>query len=270
MSSLRILTHSRAGEEQASEHWMSVSDLMAGLMMVFLFVAIAYMHYVRIEKERIEEVAIAYQKAQISLFEALRKEFENDLPKWNAELDRTTLEVRFLSPDILFEAGKVDLRPAFKSLLADFFPRYLNVIGEFRDHIEEIRIEGHTSSDWAGVVSEEAYYLNMDLSQGRSRSVLRFVSGLPLSEFDLAWTKKHVAAVGYSSSRPVLDPVTMAEDKELSRRVSFRVITNAEVQIRKIIRPTHEDSNRYRTADGAGAANRKGSAGFRLADKHLD
>ena len=28
-----------------------MSDLMAGLMMVFMFISIAYMHYVRIEKK---------------------------------------------------------------------------------------------------------------------------------------------------------------------------------------------------------------------------
>jgi hypothetical protein len=35
----------------------------------------------------------------------------------------------------------------------------------------------------------------------------------------------------------VIDPGTREEDRGLSRRVSFRVITNAEVQIRKIIDP---------------------------------
>lgn len=38
-------------KDQDNEHWVSMSDLMAGLMMVFMFISIAYMHYVRIEKE---------------------------------------------------------------------------------------------------------------------------------------------------------------------------------------------------------------------------
>lgn len=44
-------------KDQDNEHWVSMSDLMAGLMMVFMFISIAYMHYVRIEKEKIKEVA---------------------------------------------------------------------------------------------------------------------------------------------------------------------------------------------------------------------
>ena len=35
-------------KDQDNEHWVSMSDLMAGLMMVFMFISIAYMHYVRI------------------------------------------------------------------------------------------------------------------------------------------------------------------------------------------------------------------------------
>ncbi|HCN9747332.1 TPA: OmpA family protein, partial [Escherichia coli] len=46
-------------KDQDNEHWVSMSDLMAGLMMVFMFISIAYMHYVRIEKEKIKEVAVA-------------------------------------------------------------------------------------------------------------------------------------------------------------------------------------------------------------------
>jgi len=40
--------------------------------------------------------------------------------------------------------------------------------------------------------------------------------------------------VGYSSSQLVLDTLGK-EDQERSRRVSFKVVTNAETQIRKII-----------------------------------
>ena len=36
----------RRGQEE-SEHWVSVSDLMAGLMMVFLFISIALMRSLR-------------------------------------------------------------------------------------------------------------------------------------------------------------------------------------------------------------------------------
>ncbi|SCX52267.1 OmpA family protein [Nitrosospira sp. Nsp1] len=222
-------------EHETSDHWMSVSDLMSGLMIVFLFISIALMRHALIERDKIKEVAITYQNTQGALFDALITEFEKDLGKWNAEIDKNTLSFKFKSPDILFGVGSFELKPLFRDVLADFFPRYMKVLNGFKSSIDEVRIEGHTSSNWSeGSTSEEAYFRNMELSQARTRSVLFYTQKLPAVTNDREWIKKNIAAVGFSSSRLILD-ATGAEDPEKSRRVTFRVITNAETQIRKII-----------------------------------
>lgn len=224
----------RRGQEE-SEHWVSVSDLMAGLMMVFLFISIALMRSAVAERDKIKEVAVAYQDNQVAIYEALMTEFESDLDQWDAAIDREDLVFRFRSPDVLFATGSTRLTPRFVSILEDFFPRYLNVLGSFRSSINEVRIEGHTSSIWNSSTSmDEAYFLNMRLSQDRTRSVLAHVYELDRVESDRPWIKEHMAAVGFSSSRPILDDYGN-ENLERSRRVSFRVITNAETQIRKIL-----------------------------------
>lgn len=223
------------GESHDSEHWMSVSDLMSGLMIVFLFVAVAMMHFVRVERDRIKEIAMAYRDTQVSLYADLQKEFEADLPGWGAEIDRQTLEVRFLDPELLFESGRADLRVGFRHVLDEFFPRYLGVILQYQDKIEEVRIEGHTSSDWgAGASVEEAYFNNMALAQSRTREVLQYAYGLAATEGERDWARRKIAAVGYSSSRPVLSD-DGSEDGRRSRRVAFRVITDSETQIKRII-----------------------------------
>lgn len=220
---------------QDNEHWVSMSDLMAGLMMVFMFISIAYMHYVRIEKEKIKEVAVAYEQAQQQLYNALEVEFSKDLPSWDAEIDKQTLEVRFKSPDVLFGLGSSDLKPKFKEILNDFFPRYLKVLDEYKQHITEVRIEGHTSTDWTGAANRDiAYFNNMELSQGRTRAVLQYVYSLKESAAHQKWVKSKFSAVGYSSSHPILT-LEGKEDPSRSRRVTFKVITNAELQIRRII-----------------------------------
>ena len=81
---------------------MSASDLMAGLMMVFLFVAIALMRSSLLERDKIKEVAVTFQEDQVAIYEALIDEFENDIERWNAEFDRETLTFTFNSPDVLF------------------------------------------------------------------------------------------------------------------------------------------------------------------------
>jgi outer membrane protein OmpA-like peptidoglycan-associated protein len=138
----------------------------------------------------------------------------------------------------LFERGRATIRPQFADILADFFPRYVEVLKPFRSSIEEIRIEGHTSSVWGrNSGSEEAYFLNMELSQERTRSVLQYVLGLSDVVDERSWIQPLLTANGLSSSRLVLDE-NGVEDQDLSRRVEFRVRTTAKTEIVRIIEAT--------------------------------
>lgn len=225
----------RSGEDD-SEHWMSVGDLMAGLMMVFLFISVAFMYYIHIEKKQIEDIAVAYRDKQESLYEALVSEFKKDLKTWGAEIDRDTLAVRFNSPETLFSQGQSTIREDYKRVLRDFFPRYMKVLAQYKDAINEVRIEGHTDSYWSnGTTGDGAYFLNMQLSQERTRSVLNYVYFLDSVRGQRDWIRKNVAAVGFSSSQLIVNGDGV-EDRERSRRVTFRVITNAETQMIKIIK----------------------------------
>lgn len=229
---------SKSGPKKTAEdadHWMSVSDLMSGLMIVFLFISILLMRNALGERDKIKEVAVAYQNNQVALYENLKKEFQNDLDAWNADIDPLTLAFEFKSPDVLFQTGSAIIKPAFQHILDDFFPRYLKVLGQFRHSLNEIRIEGHTSSQWNQQTQpEEAYFRNMALSQERTRSVLLYIQNMDAVKSEKEWIRKNVAAVGFSSSRLVLDEHGQ-EDAQRSRRVTFRVMTNAETQIRKIL-----------------------------------
>ena len=228
------LFNTRAAEQE-EHHWLSVSDLMAGLMVVFLFIAIALMRNTLEEQRKVKEIAVAYQETQVAIYDALIEEFEKDLDPWNAHIDRDTLTFTFNSPDILFEQGKEAINWRYRKLLSDFFPRYIQVLDEFNTHIDEVRIEGHTSSVWNRHVSPtEAYFLNMQLSQGRTRNVLEYVYGLDEVAPYQKWLKGHVAAVWFSSSRPIVSEQG-DEDGRASRRVTFRAITNAEIKIKQIL-----------------------------------
>ena len=226
----------RSDEEhiEQEEHWVSVSDLMAGLMMVFLFIAIALMNHAQVERDKIKEVAVAFQENQVAIYEALVVEFEKDLKQWDAEIDRESLTFTFKSPDILFQTGRSELNPKYKDLLADFFPRYLRVLSPYQKSISEVRIEGHTSSDWNHLPEDEAYFGNMALSQARTRAVLNYVYLLPVISDQKGWMKSHLAAVGLSSSKAIYLP-DGSEDEISSKRVSFRVITNADIKIKSIL-----------------------------------
>lgn len=226
----KLFTH-RAGEDE--EHWITVSDLMSGLMIIFLFIAITYIRPLVNERNTVREIAVTWQESEVQLYEALEAEFRADLRRWNAEIDRETLAVRFKAPEVLFAPAKATIRPEFQAILRDFVPRYLDVLAKFRDKIEEVRIEGHTSSDWGGVGGSEAYFRNMALSQERTRAVLEFGLSLAAAERHAEWARAHITANGLSSSRLVM--VDGREDPERSRRVEFRVRTNAKQEIVRIL-----------------------------------
>ena len=209
------------GKKDDSEQWAPVSDLMAALMLIFMFVSIIFIRTV-VTTESV------YKEECDKIHQELMTEFDGDFTAWDVEL-LEDLTIRFRSPEVLFRAGMADIRPRFTDILEDFFPRYMKIIHseEYRDEIREIRIEGHTSSDWGEASSEsEAYFMNMDLSQKRTRAILRLIMELPMSGEHVEWVKAHITANGLSSSQLILT-ADGREDQVRSRRVEFRLMTTS-------------------------------------------
>ncbi len=219
-------------------HWISVSDLMAGLMMVFLCIAIFMMRSMLDERDKVRKMAVSYRENQVAIYESLMAEFEKDLPRWGANIDRDSLTFSFSTPDSMFETGESVISEFYQNILSEFVPRYMKVLSPFHVSIEEVRLEGHTSSGWSQTQNaHEAYFKNLELSQDRTRSVFHYITTLENTALYHEWLQANMAAVGYSSSRPIINEQGH-EDSEGSRRVAFRVITNSELKIKDIIEET--------------------------------
>ncbi len=223
-----------SSREEGSE-WLSVSDMMSGLMIIFLFIAISFIRPIAEQNLEIKAIARTWQENETAIYEVLLEEFSDDLPRWNAEIRKDTLLIRFNAPEVLFERGQATIRPQFAAILRDFFPRYVGVLQGFRTVIEEVRIEGHTSSIWnQGTSADDAYFRNMALSQSRTRTVLQNVLNLPRIARERIWLQQLLTANGLSSSRLVLNAKGV-EDLERSRRVEFRIRTTARAEIVRIL-----------------------------------
>ena len=224
--------------DNESQFALSTGDLMAALLMIFVLLLIGTMLKLQDEFEAKSKVAEKYKELQIDLYTDLNSEFEKDLAKWGAEID-STLTLRFKEPDVLFAPGKSAMKVRFVEIINNFFPRYISVLqGEkYVNHIEEIRIEGHTSSiGRIGMNEEQSYFFNMNLSQDRTRSVLReCLSSIESVNKAYEWTKSRTMANGLSSVKPIGDNNTV-EGRELNRRVEFRIKTDAEAQIREMLK----------------------------------
>lgn len=204
---------------------LSVGDLMAGLLFIFVLLLMGALLQVQEKAEKDKELADRYDNTKTHLYIDLLAEFKKDLAVWGADID-STLSIRFQEPSMLFDEAQSDLKPKFKEILDDFFPRYIAVLSKskYRDNIKEIRIEGHTNSNGD-------YFSNMELSQDRTRSVLQYCMGL-MNPDEREWLRGVITANGLSSSHLIYR--NGVEDKDLSRRVEFRIRTNAEEVLEEI------------------------------------
>lgn len=190
--------------------WISISDIMSGLMMVFMFIAVLYMINFERKQEDLEKVfektgmdadsliayiprvqgvlgtlqnrqdsiskiVAEYRNNRSALYEHMMEVMGQDLSRWGAKVDPQTLTVRFYASQSKFEPGVDELSPGFKRILREFFPKFLKVVmnPDFTEDILEIKIEGHAFQ------SGEPYETIFAGSQNRARNVLLFLRSLP-------------------------------------------------------------------------------------------
>ena len=202
--------------QDGENNWMNIADIMSALMMIFMFISIAFLYQILNEKE-------VYK---VSLNKALHQEFDKDLDKWKAIITDDNI-MRFNSP---FEAGSKELPSEFSQILANYFPRYIKVLTDkkFKDEIDEIRVEGHTSNGWGSLADTKKIYLNnMNLSQGRASNVLELCYELnnTIVEDNRDWLQHNLRANGMAFSKILYQNNSMDQDRVRSRRVEFMVAT---------------------------------------------
>lgn len=237
-------------ENIIEDFWPSISDLMSGLMIIFLFISISFMieitnknkiieiNKILSEKEALEKVITKYKTGKVELYNELYKEFSSDLLTWDATLDKESLSITFNEPEIFFKRGERDISNAFKIVLNDFFPRYIKILSsnKYINEIEEIRIEGHTSSEWATwSSSQESYFKNMELSQARTVETLKYVMMLESLKEKEKFLIDKLTANGLSYSKRVID-INGRENHSKSRRVEFKIRTKAEKYLDEMFR----------------------------------
>lgn len=211
--------------------WIPYADLMTVLMVIFLFIALAYMGLLQEKVGQVEDV-----KQQI--YTDLKKEFQQDSTKWNLAINKD-LSIRFKNADGLFDLGSGTPSPKFTQILNQFIPRYLAIVAneKYKADIQEVRVEGHTADD--------DYQHSIELSQQRANAVLfymtnhaYFLSLQPEQQKNLRYL---LTTSGYGWSR-ALDATgefssrTRKEFNIQSRRVEFRIVTNSDKVIDELNR----------------------------------
>tara|TARA_Y100001980_G_C14502880_1_gene278705 strand:+ start:250 stop:987 length:738 start_codon:yes stop_codon:yes gene_type:complete len=232
-------------------NWRSFSDIMTGLMVIFMFIAISYINEVQKKQQQRDIIFEEFKATKEELFSELENSFKDDFNEWEVELDKD-LSIKFTNPEVLFESGQTSIRPYFSTILNDFLPRYFDILlqDKYEDKIIEVRIEGHTDAVPAPLFDRDPYIGNIKLSQQRSANVLKYFRLMDYYQ-NLNSSKEQrlqfwLTANGLSYGR------TLDENKELtaisgksvnnsySRRVEFRIITSSENLVDKVIKELSE------------------------------
>lgn len=247
---------SRKGEGQ--DYWVSYSDLMAGLLLMFILLLVGVLivskqvheaaeRELKVREDRMNEAELELamlksdlqQKLGISaeIIQLLRAEFaeKGDYIR----VDDATGAIG-LGSDVLFAEGSSALTRQGRTTLNEIMPGYFRVLlgnPRIRQHVDQIIFEGHTNTNYrAGLDTDAGYLLNLKLSQERAYEAMEFVIANGIGgEFEV---KPRLAAIGYSSSRLRLHSDGKTEDKEASRRLEIRFRLKDEEsleQIRKML-----------------------------------
>lgn len=171
------------GSEQQNDYsgmFLSIGDLMSGLMMIFaLLFIVVQIQIQKVEQERKRlELELQAKIEELKQFEdafnrlplVILAEIENQFGGNNVEVDPKTGDVS-IGDRILFDEGSAVLEEKGKTFLRQFIPLYSKVIfsdPEFEAQIAHVVIEGHTSSKG----SDKA---NRALSLNRALAVSNFI-----------------------------------------------------------------------------------------------
>ncbi|WP_238845778.1 OmpA family protein [Nostoc edaphicum] len=144
-------------EDDDSSIYLSIGDLMSGLLMFFALLFITALLQLA-QKDVPKRVVIGNVVGQMK---------SNNI---NVKVNPETGDVS-IQESILFAKGSTELKPEGKAFLRRFIPVYSGVIfskSEFEQEISRVVIEGHTSSDGDDKT-------NLQLSLLRSSSVYNYI-----------------------------------------------------------------------------------------------
>ena len=199
--------------------WVTMSDLLLGLVVVFLVLFVFAI-------TGFTQMKVNEHEKQYEVTEKIAQELKKNNIKAEADKFSGTIKISDLE---LFALNSAELSAKGKAYMSKFVPVYLNTImndKKIRENITGIIIEGHTDSQtYVGAkTEEEKYYKNMDLSLKRASAVAQYIvfskySGKEKYQQNLF---KLLSVEGKGPSEPVI--VNGKEDYAKSRRVELKLM----------------------------------------------
>ena len=169
-----------------------------------------------------KDLSIAQIKAKsIDFYEELCKIYAYEISSYKIII-KEDLSIEFTDKDLYFDVAKYKLNNNQKKFLNTFSKKLLPFLETYQEMISTLEINGHTSSEWGAGSFSNSYLKNEKLSMNRSYSTLSYIFKNQKKD-----TQKFLAEIvkgsglNFSKKRVTFYE---KEDKEKSRRVSFKII----------------------------------------------
>ncbi|WP_085523286.1 OmpA/MotB family protein [Tuberibacillus sp. Marseille-P3662] len=207
----------RHQQQSPQEHyWPSFTDMMAMVVLVFLFIAI--IAFVQAIYEAYDQREVERELAQVT---DVKKNISDIINQKLAEkigkdkITRGPNNTISVEGNVLFESAKAKVSDHGKTVLNGVADALVNIIEneKLSQYIYIILIEGHTDS---------VPYDNWSLSTDRAVNVLKYMQSANTKLTKNAYAK-YLAATGYSKYKPIADDHTAAS-RQKNRRISFQII----------------------------------------------
>ena len=155
-----------------------------------------------------------------TLYEELIKVFEPEISKKQLSIKKD-LSIELLATNLLFKTGEYTLTKEQKNFLDTFSYKLLKVLKKYQQSIDTLEVNGHTSSEWGDKSFSETYLSNEKLSMNRSYATLAYIFKRQNKQTQI-FLSDILKGSGLSYSKKIL--LNKKEDKEKSRRVSFKIL----------------------------------------------
>mgnify|MGYP000170239663 FL=1 len=185
--------------------WLSIGDLMSGLLLIFALLLIVTLL-------QLTEQAEQSEKSRVVIIHSLKQAL--DAKGINAEVNEKTGDISILD-SVLFDSNSSELKSEGKDFLLEFIPLYAKVLlddGEISDEITFLVIEGHTSSSGS-------WGHNMNLSMLRAGAVYDVVDKMDFPNKYQMLEKLMVAGRGKAAANKSIEK---SNDRKVVFRIQFR------------------------------------------------
>lgn len=209
----RLVLKRASKPEGESPFWISFSDLMSAMMVLFLVVMAVTLIAVTKSVTAEEEAKIRRESDIKGVMSLIKR---SSLEK-NVNVDESTFRID-LGEVVRFDSGNYTIRPEAAQFLRDYIPVLLSAkeTPEGRKWMRRVVVEGFTDTDGT-------YLYNLKLSLDRSRSVVCSLFAVPganeqpLTEHQLRQIQDLFLVGGYSFNSSVID------DKAAARVVELKI-----------------------------------------------